>query len=313
MNDSGNRTMHAGAKRPGRTPISFRLARALAFVWRFHHLQLVKRLQRGRGGTTLLARRFFDSQILLDVNRSTTHGLLYLDGEEFIDERQLFTGLLRDGMTVVDVGANIGYYALMARHYVGAGGRIFCFEPEPTNAAELRRNVSENSLSNVTVVEAAVGNEPGSARLWSGLNGSVVDGGGDIEVPVVTLDSAVAVPAHLVKVDVEGFEASVLKGAERLIRSHRPILFVEMHPRLVPTPTTIEEIITFVRQYYQDVRYYHLPIPTSVDKVRQRYFGGDPVREVDDLGFLLANSAGNSYGGTFWMVCRPGSLSRPPA
>ena len=286
-------------------PILFRVARALAFVWRFQHLQLVKWLFQAHTGTAILRRRIFGGTLVLDVKRSTTHALLYLDGERFVDERRLFTGLLRPGMSVVDVGANIGYYALMARQSVGPEGRVVCFEPEPTNAAELRRNIAESGFTNVTVVEAAVGGERGSAKLLLGLNGTLATGEGEIEVPVVTVDAAMTSRVDLIKVDVEGFEGHVLRGAEGVIRADRPILFVEMHPGLVPDPSTIEWIVAFVRRYYSDVRYYDLPAPTRADKVRWRYLGRDPVRAVENLAAGLADAKGNSCGRTFWMVCRP--------
>ncbi len=66
---------------------------------------------------------------------------------------------------VIDVGANVGYYALMAATRVGPSGRVIAYEPGPAPAARLRENVALNGLSNVTVVEAAVADRPGTLHL----------------------------------------------------------------------------------------------------------------------------------------------------
>jgi len=131
--------------------------------------------------------------------------------------------LLRPGSTFVDCGANIGLWSLIASPLVGKTGRVFAFEPNPATSDKLAANVSANSLDNVTVVRAAVGARSGIApfRCESSHNISALceqTTTETIPVPVVTLDEYVGdQPVHAIKIDVEGYELDVLRGANRVI------------------------------------------------------------------------------------------------
>ena len=149
----------------------------------------------------------------------------------------------RPGDVVVDVGANVGLYGVLAARAVGPAGRVLCFEPNPETAAHLRRHVQMNGVGNVTVVEKGVGAGPATLRL-------AASGWGDSgkfsllppkTAPAVTYDVAVvALDAELaerevdhvdvVKVDVEGFEMEVMAGAWGTIERDRPVLVLELAP-----------------------------------------------------------------------------------
>jgi FkbM family methyltransferase len=137
---------------------------------------------------------------------------------------------LTSGSTFVDVGANIGVYTAWASRCVGAGGHVLAFEPVSGTREQLERVVSANALSNVRVVPKALGSSQGTLNLWlvphaSGLASAVVPAGGSsaqrVAVPMSTLDdelSAVGEPMPaLVKIDVEGYEMAVLRGAEQTL------------------------------------------------------------------------------------------------
>jgi FkbM family methyltransferase len=151
-----------------------------------------------------------------------------------------FTQLLAPGQVVIDVGANVGYYALTAASRVGPYGRVVAFEPGPAPAARLRENAALNGLSNLTVVEAAVSDRPGTLRLNLGENSeanSLYDAGpsavGSVEVQVVALDEHVEGldRVDLIKIDAEGAEVGVLRGARRLLSGpSAPPLIVEANP-----------------------------------------------------------------------------------
>ena len=83
----------------------------------------------------------------------------------------LFRKLVDEGMNVVDIGANIGYYTLLAAELVGEKGKVFAFEPEPSNYDLLLRNVEINGYKNVTVVRKAVSNETGESSLFLSQKG----------------------------------------------------------------------------------------------------------------------------------------------
>jgi FkbM family methyltransferase len=140
------------------------------------------------------------------------------------DEMEFAVRLLRQGDVVVDVGANIGLYTLLAARHV-EGGRVIAFEPHPLAAHRLRENVSLNGLGNVDVRAEAVGAASGEARLTQDLdtdNFILPDHETEpraVTVHISTLDEVVPPGARpaLVKVDTEGFETAVLAGATRLL------------------------------------------------------------------------------------------------
>ena len=161
------------------------------------------------------------------------------------DEYRAFKSNLREGHTALDVGANVGCYALLFGQWVGPSGKVFAFEPSPETFAALTRHVALNSLDKiVTTVNAAVSDQSsaldflaldtvGMSRLL--LRGEQADASQVIRVPATSIDEFCqreGVLPNLVKIDVEGFELSVLRGARETIKAcgERLALFVEMHP-----------------------------------------------------------------------------------
>jgi len=150
---------------------------------------------------------------------------------------ELFREVVKLGMTVVDVGAHIGYYTILASKLVGPGGKVFAFEPEPNNYADLKRNIELNRSANVVALCKAVSNKDGRARLFTtpGSSGecSLVEVEGrpkmSIGVEIVTLDDVLGgMVVDAMKIDVDGGEMVALSGAERLLERSRGIkLFTE--------------------------------------------------------------------------------------
>jgi FkbM family methyltransferase len=149
---------------------------------------------------------------------------------------------LRAGMTFYDLGANIGFFSLMAARLVGQHGHVVSFEADPAIAARLQENVSRNQFTHAHVEEKAVWSEPASisfARADPNTSpdrglGHVAPSGsapGTITVEAVSLDHYTAshVPPDFVKCDVEGAEGAVFQGAAQLLSGKRPMLLVEMH------------------------------------------------------------------------------------
>jgi len=148
---------------------------------------------------------------------------------------------VRAGDNVAEVGASVGLYALAFAGRVGAAGHVTAFEPDPASASALEANISVNGWQDrITVIRAAVGPRSGQIRFVSarGLESRIQtrDDGRDgvITVPMVALDDALRGRAiEVVKIDVEGFEQSVLQGARTILadgrRRPRAIL-VEVHP-----------------------------------------------------------------------------------
>jgi FkbM family methyltransferase len=153
-------------------------------------------------------------------------------------ELALMLRMLRPDHVMFDLGAHVGYYALHAASVVRD---VHAFEPLPTNAVRLQRNVHLNGFTNVTVNEAAVGERAGRARFgavttagesgWGSLTAPADDQTHDITVDVVALDEYVKERSieriDLIKMDVQGAEADALRGAKDSIARWMPDILTE--------------------------------------------------------------------------------------
>jgi FkbM family methyltransferase len=160
-------------------------------------------------------------------------------------ETQLFCSLVRPGMTVVDIGANVGYYTLLAARLAGPGGHVYAFEPSPENFRLLRRNVEANGYCNVTLVPKAVSSTRGTASLTldrsssGGHSLSRFRGGADsVEVETVSLDEffpGTQPPAiDVIKMDAEGAETGILAGMKQILaRNPAVTVLTEFFPRAI--------------------------------------------------------------------------------
>ncbi len=158
-------------------------------------------------------------------------------GSYELEKQRAFARVTPFGGTVLDLGANVGIYTLLAAELVGPCGRVHAFEPVPRNLQYLRRHIALNGLKNVSVIEAAVSDASGKRRFrlqTSSAMGHLGDDG-QMEVSTVALDhfvfgTAVAAP-HSIKIDVEGAEFSVLHGAREVLSQHRPAILLATHSR----------------------------------------------------------------------------------
>lgn len=152
-----------------------------------------------------------------------------------------FVDAVRPGMVVYDVGAHVGTYSILALQRSAPAGRVVAYEPFAYTRRFLERHLHWNAGAERALVrDACCGAAAGTAEFFfapgqaEGMNGLVpVAGFSKMTVPVVTLDAEVAelglVP-DLIKIDVEGAEWDVLRGAERTLAAHRPTLFLSVHP-----------------------------------------------------------------------------------
>jgi FkbM family methyltransferase len=163
---------------------------------------------------------------------STTHAC-WLGTYERPTQR-LFSRQIASGDVVFDVGANVGFYTLLASRMTGASGRVIAFEPLARNFDLLERHLSYNRAANVTVVKAAVGERTGVERFAGKDEPSMgaLAAEGD-PVDVVSIDDLVAAgdvpPPQLMKIDVEGAESRVLQGAAATLARHRPAILLAAH------------------------------------------------------------------------------------
>lgn len=153
--------------------------------------------------------------------------------------QQSFRDVLRPGMTMVDVGAHIGFYTILSARLVGPGGRVHAFEPARENLEYLERNLAHHGLGQVTVHAAAVGRESCLREFHltrsSDSNGfyahPLAETVETLQVQQRALDDVVSGPVHALKIDVEGAETEVLDGMTRILRENpRLTLWMEWNP-----------------------------------------------------------------------------------
>jgi FkbM family methyltransferase len=147
--------------------------------------------------------------------------------------------LITRGGVFYDIGANAGYFTLLAAKAVGPNGTVIAIEPHPVNLARLRRHLAMNrGTDRVQIVEAALADEAGLLHfdVSEGTEmGRLADTG--MSVRALTLDALVCEqhypPPTACKIDVEGGELRVLQGALRTLATHRPVIFLESHTRVM--------------------------------------------------------------------------------
>ena len=172
--------------------------------------------------------------------------------------------LVKPGMAILDIGSNMGFVALNMAKGVGERGIVYAFEPDPKNFASLQHNININLAMPVPVkaFQLALGNSTEKLKLEvineknRGENKITETPATDDYslVDVVRLDDFVAQQniqkADLIKIDTEGFEMNVLKGAEATITKHKPILFIEVNDEnLKQQKTSAKELISLVASW----------------------------------------------------------------
>ena len=167
-------------------------------------------------------------------------------------EVEMTRSYLRPGDTILDVGANLGYYVLLEGEAIGPKGKILAVEPSPENVHILKKNVELNNMgSQVEVVEGGISDENGTAEIqiskWSNLHSftvahefvsSKVERG--LEVNTYRLDDLIeekgikAEDVNMIRMDVEGHEVKVMKGMSKILDSAKNLtVIMEIHPMFI--------------------------------------------------------------------------------
>jgi FkbM family methyltransferase len=146
------------------------------------------------------------------------------------NETRILLESLKPGMTVIDVGANVGYYTLLMSKRVGAAGKVFAFEPDPLNFSILEYHAKRYQCANVVLEKKAVLSKSGSARLYQSQSNpgdhrvyDLGDGRRSIPVEVVSLDDYFKrskAPIDFIKIDVQGAEMAVIDGMNDILGDH---------------------------------------------------------------------------------------------
>lgn len=161
------------------------------------------------------------------------------------EETHFFLEWLKPNMAVIDIGANVGYFTLLACKAVGPGGTVFAFEPEPGNFKLLEKNLSLNAYAQGRPLQLALSDKRGTVRLFTDsanlgnpslARGNITSSADAVDVETARLDDLLAeqkdLPARfdLIKMDAQGAEALVIEGAVELLKRDRPTLLIEFWP-----------------------------------------------------------------------------------
>jgi FkbM family methyltransferase len=246
----------------GGVPLAARLASKLVVGYVRH-----SPIERGKWRLIRMTNRFLVVQLAPGIfmrvsGTSNVEMAITRDGVFEAETVELFLKMLAPGMTVFDVGANVGLYTLLAADLVGPCGQVHAFEPTPHVAAKLRSNLDMNGFGHVTVSEMAVSESTGDVILYfvedDGENNILAPEPGytaSVTVPTVTLDEYVGSngigKVDVVKMDIEGAELKALRGATRLLAGEQcPVLFLEVNPRTLAFGNTrAAEVVDFLRQH----------------------------------------------------------------
>jgi FkbM family methyltransferase len=179
-----------------------------------------------------------------------THILMRGVWELWLTEYMIRT--IRQGWTVLDVGANFGYYSLLLSDLVGHTGRCIAFEPNPAVAPVLADTLSVNGFDDRCQVRKVAlshspgesffyqpKNEPKNARLVDEIDQNVVDQGQGtyVRVPVAPLDIEFRDRVDFIKIDAEGAEGAIIQGMANVLRAHRPLLLIEYNIARMSDPS----------------------------------------------------------------------------
>lgn len=209
------------------------------------------------------------SRLRLDISDVVDHGVFF---EMHEAGAQALLDLAQPGMSVLDIGTNIGTTLLQLARRVGKSGQAQGFEPDPANFAKATRNLKLNPWADhAKVANVALGSESGQLKMFQvspknrGMNRILpASQAADREFPAVDvsvrvldefLEEAGITGVDLVKIDVEGFEMNVLRGATRLLREMRPVLFIELDDQnLRDQNASASELVSLLQSHAYSVR-----------------------------------------------------------
>lgn len=273
-----------------------------------------------RRGRRFVERTIYGRPMLLDLEDQGISRTLILFGQRELEHKVMLERVLKPGMSVLDIGANIGYYALMELSLIGSEGSLIAVEPSPSNVALLRRNLELNGHGAIEVHQLAVSdkvaNRPFFMSAMSNLNTFHDTGTGALHLKGETIDvTTTTVPKimegrklDLIRMDVEGHEVEVLAGLLPAIESGEmaPMVIFETHQsRYAPD----HDITPVLQKFF--ARGYRVALAGSSSERGSAtveacgYKGSAPIR-TDDVRRVIFENIGNDDAVDF--ISRTGGL-----
>ena len=185
------------------------------------------------------------------ICKPISQGVIY---EKHVTET--FQNSLKSGMTLLDIGANVGWYSLFAANFLNDTCNIYAFEPFSENIKLLMASLVENNFDSIKVIQSAAGNELGIASFGaSNGNGQCKQINREINsilksetVNMIRIDDLIKEKVDLIKLDIEGGEYKALSGALSILKNSKPIIFSEFTPSALPSISGIQwhEYLNFI-------------------------------------------------------------------
>ncbi len=212
--------------------------------WKFKNLKWIA--LKLSSSNDLVAREIHGHTMFLSLQDLGLSKELILKGTREEEETKIIQGELKEGLTVIDIGANLGYYALIEASIVGKRGKVYAIEPSPINFEILNKNINVNGYSDIVETHCiAISNKKGSLKFYmtDGFNRCTLDPYASkqrpsmfsktIDVETTTLDDFLKdkPPIDFIRMDIEGYETKAIEGMTKtLSQTRKPLkLFIEFH------------------------------------------------------------------------------------
>lgn len=211
----------------------------------------------------------------------------------------LFKNIVKEKNVVVDLGANIGYFTLLAARLIGENGKVFAFEPEPKNYNYLVKNIELNNYKQVNALQMAVSNKKGKTKLFicnydtghhtiNKYEGVKAYSGGrptkekSIEIETTTLDEFFRGnenSVNVIKMDVEGAEVLALAGMDKILKTNKKLkMIIEFFPLLIKSMGSSPE--EFIRKLLEDYKFSIYVIPDDYNALKGKMIKINKVEEL---------------------------------
>ena len=205
-----------------------------------------------------------DIKMALDIHDTIQFDLFFF-GQRDTDEIAYLRSNLKEGHVFIDIGANIGYYTLVASKCVGNSGKVIAFEANPNNITMLKKNIQLNNCDNVIINNSAVSDINSKVKLslpirtdqsgWATLSKKgEYEKWPKVEVPATSIDYYLKKEninhVDLIKMDIEGAEVKALNGMENILSSDNPVIISEINlDDLQANDTNIEELESILNRH----------------------------------------------------------------
>ena len=241
-----------------------------------HYLYIgTKKIKKPQSNNGIIEVNGYKMKVMLNDPFGTSNELLLFNTHEPIST-QLISKELKNGMTVLDIGGNIGYYVLLEHKCIGNNGKIIAIEPSPDNFKILEDNLALQNISNVQAYNIAAGDKDGQLNflIYKDASNScmvIPEGqeerwpGDKIKVPVRKMDQFInelkLEQIDFVRMDVEGYELHIIKGMKESLSKFKPKIHIEVHKNILGKEN-VKKFFQVFKELGYESKYY---IPRDLD------------------------------------------------